>query len=263
MDQVRLAFSGSGFLAPIHAGAVCAFLDAGVEIVEVAGTSGGAIVAALVAAGKTSTEIKMIALRSPPKGIMRYQPFAIWRKAINEGTLLQAWLDEMIGETCFGGAKIPITIVATDIKAGAGYVFTREKTPHHRLSTACRASASVPFVWTPKKLGGVTLCDGGMINNIPTDKLISDDIPRIGIQVEDGGSAGAVDSLLGFAKQCIGTLLSANENNLVAWAEQTGATIIPVSALPYGFLDSGLPLAAREELFQRGYEAATKLFLSS
>ena len=50
MKQVRLAFSGSGFLAPIHAGAACAFLDAGVQIVEVAGTSGGSIAAALIAA---------------------------------------------------------------------------------------------------------------------------------------------------------------------------------------------------------------------
>ena len=48
MQNVRVAFSGSGFLAPIHAGAVCGMLDSEKSILEVAGTSGGSIAAALV-----------------------------------------------------------------------------------------------------------------------------------------------------------------------------------------------------------------------
>lgn len=87
----------------------------------------------------------------------------------------------------------------------------------------------------------------------PTDRLIRDDISHIGIQIEDGNLAGSMDTLIGFAKQCIGTLLGANENNLVTWAEQTSATIVPVGALPYGFLDPPLPDSAKVELFRRGY----------
>jgi hypothetical protein len=50
-------------------------------------------------------------------------------------------------------------------------------------------------------------------------------------------------------------MLNSNEGNLVAWAKQTGATIIPVDARPYGFLDADLTLAERGDLFDRGYRA--------
>lgn len=258
MKQVRIALSGSGFLAPIHAGAVCAFMDAGVEIIEVAGTSGGSIVAAIVAAGMDQTQIKARALAQVPRGILSYQPFAIMRKAMNNGSVLQDWLDSAIGECVMGAAKIPITIMATDIEGGCGAEFSDKQTPHIRLSDACRASAAVPFVYSPKRLLGRDYVDGGVVCNIPTDKLIDDGIPRIGIQVDDGSSRGDASTLIGFAKQCIGTLLSANENNLIAWASETGAAIIPVKAAPYGFLDPNLPRAAKEDLFNRGYEAVTK-----
>lgn len=262
MNQVRLALSGSGFLAPIHAGAVCAFMDAGVEIVEVAGTSGGSIVAAMVAAGMDQTQIKARALAPVPNGIMRYQPFAIMRKAMNNGGVLQSWLESAIGESTLGASKMPITIMATDIDAGESFAFTRESTPHVKLSCACRSSASVPFVWSPNRLIGRVFCDGGMCCNVPTDKLIDDDTPRVGIQVDDGSSRGDASTLIGFIKQCIGTLLAANENNLVAWATETGASIIPVKAAPYGFLDPNLTRAAKEDLFKRGYDAVNA-FLSA
>jgi len=257
MKQVRLALSGSGFLAPIHAGAVCAFMNAGVEIIEVAGTSGGSIVAAMVAAGMDQTQIKARALAPVPSGIMRYQPFAILRKAMNDGNVLQDWLDSAIGECTLGSAKVPITIMATDIEGGCGSEFSDKQTPHIRLADACRASASVPFVYSPKRMLGRAFVDGGMVCNIPTDKLIDDHVPRVGIQVDDGSSRGDASTLLGFIKQCIGTLLAANENNLVAWATETGASIIPVKAAPYGFLDPNLPRSAKEDLFNRGYGAVT------
>lgn len=255
MNKVRLALSGSGFLAPIHAGAVCAFMDGGVEIMEVAGTSGGSIVAAMVAAGMSKVQIKARALAPVPKGIMSYQPFAIARKAMNDGDVLQDWLDRAIGECTLGAARIPITIMATDIAAGCGAEFSDKQTPHIRLADACRASAAVPFVFSPKHLFGRDFVDGGMVCNIPIDKLTDDHVLRIGIQVDDGSSRGDASTLIGFTKQCIGTLLAANENNLIAWAKYTQASIIPVKAAPYGFLDPNLTREAKRELFNRGYEA--------
>lgn len=264
MRQVRLAFSGSGFLAPIHAGAACAFLDAGVEILEVAGTSGGSIAAALVASGKDAATIKRIALQPIPDNIMAVQPLGIlWRWALNDGRVLHQWLRDAIGERTFAQAVMPCTIVASDVKLQRGVVFTRMRSPDLPLADACRMSASVPGVWAPVKWRGLTLADGGMACNIPTDKLTQDKTPRVGIQVTDGNAPGKLDSLLDFAKGCIGTMLNSNEGNLVAWAQQTGATILPVDARPYGFLDAGLPLTAKNELFERGYQAVHDLLMGN
>jgi len=258
MRQVRLAFSGSGFLAPVHAGAACAFLDAGVEIVEVAGTSGGSIAAALLASGKDAATIKRIALAPIPDNIMAVQPLGIlWRWALNNGNVLHQWLRDAIGDRTFAQAVMPCTIVASDVQRQRGVVFTRMRSPELLLADACRMSASVPGVWKPVKWRGLTIADGGMACNIPTDKLTQDSVPRVGIQVTDGNAPGKLDSLLDFAKGCIGTMLNSNEGNLVAWAQQTGATILPVDARPYGFLDAGLTLTAKTELFERGYQAVS------
>ncbi|MGC8703643.1 MAG: patatin-like phospholipase family protein [Thiomonas sp.] len=263
MRQVRLAFSGSGFLAPIHAGAVCAFLDAEVDILEVAGTSGGSIAAALVASGKSAAEIKRIALAAVPDDIMAFQWWkAPFQWAINDGRVLHDWLRETIGPVTFADSPIPVTIVASDIRRQQGVVFTRLRTPKLPLADACRMSASVPGVWAPVRYGGLMVADGGMVANLPTDRLTQDGVLRVGIQVTDGNAPQKMDSLLDFATGCIGTMLNSNEGNLVAWAKQTGATVLPVDARPYGFLDAKLPLAAKAELFERGYQAVHNLLMS-
>lgn len=256
MKQVRLAFSGSGFLAPIHAGAAAAFMDAGVHIVEVAGTSGGSIAAALIASGKSSADLKRISLAEIPDNIMSVQPFgALFRWALNDGEVLHQWLRDTIGDRNFRQATIPCTIIASDVQRQAGVTFSPSRSPDLLLADACRMSASVPGVWAPVKYASMRVCDGGMVCNIPTDKLVQDGVPRVGIQVTDGNAPGKMSSLLDFAKSCVGTMLNSNEGNLVAWAQQTGAAIIPVDARPYGFLDAGLPLTARNDLFNRGYQA--------
>jgi len=256
MKKIRLAFSGSGFLAPIHAGAACAFMDNGVQIVEVAGTSGGSIAAALIASGKSSAQLKQIALAEIPDNIMAVQPFgALFRWALNDGHVLHQWLRDAIGDRNFRQAPMPCTIVASDVRRQAGVIFSKTRSPDLLLADACRMSASVPGVWAPVRYNGMRVADGGMVCNIPTDKLVRDDVPRVGIQVTDGNAPAKLDTLLDFAKSCIGTMLNSNEGNLVAWAKQTGATIVPVDARPYGFLDGSLTLAERGDLFNRGYRA--------
>ena len=166
--KIRVAFSGSGFLAPVHAGAICALMDCGIDIVEVAGTSGGSIAAALVASGMTADHIHEVAQSDIPDGIMSLQPWSILTKrAMNSGAVLREWLGSVLGVRTLGECTIPITIMATDIAGGKGVALSNVSHPHVMLADACRASASVPFVWSPHSIDGVEYCDGGMVNNIP------------------------------------------------------------------------------------------------
>lgn len=50
-NRIRVALSGSGFRLGAHLGALQAIVDAGYEVVELAGTSGGSIVSAMFAGG--------------------------------------------------------------------------------------------------------------------------------------------------------------------------------------------------------------------
>lgn len=51
MKPIRVALSGSGFRLGAHIGALQAIEDAGYTVIELAGTSGGSIVASLYASG--------------------------------------------------------------------------------------------------------------------------------------------------------------------------------------------------------------------
>ncbi len=58
---LNVAFSGTGFLFPVHIGALQAIEDSGTPILGYSGTSGGAIVAAAAACGVSGQELLEIA----------------------------------------------------------------------------------------------------------------------------------------------------------------------------------------------------------
>lgn len=263
--KVRIAFSGSGMLAPAHIGFVCAILDAGYEIVEVSGTSGGSIVASLVALGKTQAELKALALGDYPDGIIDISKLKLFTSRFskcsppygNDGTILLKWLQGVMGNAIMNDVKIPLTIVATNLSDISTLYFNKQSTPAISLALACRASSSVPFVYKPILYNGKQLVDGGVRANIPTNVLQQEDV-RIGVRINDGGSYNLCDTF-GFSEQLISCLLDANEDNLEAWAEASGAIMTEIDATPYNFLNSHLPLESKNDLYTRGYNAGNRV----
>ena len=59
---------------------------------------------------------------------------------------------------------IPFLCVATDLVTGTAKIWTKGK-----LNTALRSTMSIPGLFTPVKVDGMVLVDGGMRNNYPTD----------------------------------------------------------------------------------------------
>ena len=59
---------------------------------------------------------------------------------------------------------IPFLCVATDLVTGTAKIWTKGK-----LNTALRSTMSIPGLFTPVKVEGMVLVDGGMRNNYPTD----------------------------------------------------------------------------------------------
>jgi len=51
MKKVNVALAGSGQLYPVFVGALICLKERGLEIAEISGTSGGAIIAAALASG--------------------------------------------------------------------------------------------------------------------------------------------------------------------------------------------------------------------
>jgi len=263
--NVKIAFSGSGYLAPAHAGFAVGMLERGYTITEVAGTSGGSIVAAILSTGASVDQIKKIVFDPLPKGIVDKSILDISRSLwnneayINSGDILINWLYGILGTTTFNQTKIPLTIMATNLTDNSTIEFSRSSNANETLAFACRASSSVPFIYKPVEFDGKILVDGGVRNNIPTNKLSSGDL-RVGVRIVDGGNYDC-STILGFSQQLINGLLDANEDNLIAWAESTGAKTVEVKCDPYSFLDGNISLEGKKDLFARGRKAALQMDL--
>lgn len=261
---VSLAFSGSGFLAPVHAGFAVALMENGYKIVEVAGTSGGSIVAAAIATGKNVKGLTDMVFTDFPKGIADFSVLSgayslthggLW---LNNGKILYSYLQSIFGSRNFNSLSIPLTVMATNLSENKTLEFSKATTPTLTLAYACRCSSSVPFVYKPMTYEGNMTVDGGVRNNIPTQKLKMGDTIHIGVRVLDGGNY-KLTSVVGIIKQLVSSLLDANEDNLVAWAKSTGAVIQDVDCKPYDFLNAAMTYEQKLDLFNRGKAAAMSI----
>jgi NTE family protein len=257
MEQIRLALSGAGFRIPGHAGAMHAIEDAGIEIVEIAGTSAGSIVAGLYACGMTVSDMLDLCLTQNWSSMLTCDPISGWlHNGWCSGNNLLKFLETHTGGKTFSQTNIPLKIIAGDIAAERKFVFSKETTPDVSVAFACRCSASIPFVYAPVSYGDMILVDGGTSgDNTPADVLIVDSIPRYGVYLVDvdaplkPGNYGT----LTIASRIIDYILLSSETAYNNSVTKTGATIINVPSSYASTLDTNIPTEIRQRLITDGY----------
>lgn len=163
-----VALGGGAARGAAHVGALQALEDAGLTVTSVAGTSFGAIIAALYALGGPAAEIERI-IRSQDVGELWSQAidFGLHRGALINGRRLARWLDRkyFYGAT-FADAGMPLAIACTDLATGQ-LVVLREGS----IAEAVRASCAIPAVFAPVVLGERVLIDGGFVQAVPFSAL--------------------------------------------------------------------------------------------
>ncbi|WP_069267438.1 patatin-like phospholipase family protein [Paraburkholderia nodosa] len=260
MRPLRLALSGSGFKVPAHVGALQAVADAGFEPVELAGTSGGSIVAAMAACRMKLSDMKMLALTFDWSNMLSFSLMSAVRlRGFCDGRRLLDWLTEQTNGLTFGQLSTDLTVVASDVASEAPFEFSRATTPGVAVAQAVRASTSIPFAFEPVRLGAALLADGGMVNNIPVDRLKVDGVPRLGVQLVSQDLPMQPDTSLspfGFSERLIDLMLSACESTHVSAAQAAGAHMAFVETGYASTLDRTMPLELRQRLFNDGYDAA-------
>lgn len=267
MKPLRVALSGSGFKFPAHVGALLAIRDAGYTPVEIAGTSGGSIVATLAACGMPLDAMRDLTLSHDWSGMLSFSPWSLLTNlGYCSGNTLLDWITENTGGKTFADLDIDLIVMASNVATEQPFEFSRAATPDVPVALAARASASIPFVYAPVTMTNmadtpVMLMDGGMVNNIPVDKLTIDALPRIGIQLvaKQSPLGAGTHSIFDIAPRVIDLILSANENTHVELDEQDGAKFAFVETGYASGLDRNMPSAIRTRLMQDGYEATRKM----
>ncbi|MEV5003529.1 patatin-like phospholipase family protein [Nocardioides sp. LML1-1-1.1] len=163
MARVALVLGSGGARGYAHLGAVEELRARGHEVVAVSGTSMGAVVGGLIAAGKdeefadwaaTLTQRRVVRLADPTWG----------GGGAASAERLMASLDELVGEVMIEDLPIPFTAVATDLAARREVWFQRGP-----LIPAIRASIAIPGLFTPAVVDGRVLVDGGLLNPLPLE----------------------------------------------------------------------------------------------
>ncbi len=161
---IGLALGSGAARGWAHLGVLEALGEHGLEPTIIAGTSIGALVGAVHAAGGTDA-LREVVLGLDWKELLRIADPVLPRSGLFDGRKVAAALARLLDALPTHDIEAlgtPFRAVATDLFSG-GEVQLAEGD----LLEAVRASISVPGLFTPVERGGRTLVDGGLVNPVP------------------------------------------------------------------------------------------------
>ena len=226
-QKVGVVMSGGGAKGACHIGFLKALEEHNIPIDYVAGTSMGAIIAGLYAAGYTPDEMAYFVaapeFQDWADGVINPNYIYFYKKEDDNASMVRLNFDY----TDSFKARIPTNLVSpyemdyqfmevfASANAAAGGNFdslfvpfrciasdiTQNKAAILRdgdLSMAIRASMTFPFYFKPIKIDGKVMFDGGMYNNFPADVMYEDFKPNVilGCKAAGNYSTPKVDDLI-------------------------------------------------------------------
>ena len=207
--KVGLVLSGGGAKGFAHIGILKEIDKAGIQIDYIGGTSMGAIIGGLYAAGFSANQIETIVTETDFVAVLRDKlprstsPFFEKEylektkitlpvnkgkvglpKAVSRGQNVLNFLFELLDSTedidDFSKLPIPFFCIATDVENGGEVLLEKGSLP-----LALRASGSFPTLLDPVILDDKLLIDGGVANNFPVSIMKSKGVDIIiGVDVE-------------------------------------------------------------------------------
>ncbi len=163
--NVSLVFSSGGARGIAHIGVIEELERRGYHINAISGTSMGALVGGLYAAGGLSL-YKEWMLTLDYMDIFSLVDFTISGRGLVKGEKVLNEMKKIIPDKKIEDLAIPFSAIATDIINGKEIVFDKGS-----LYDAIRASVSIPTVFTPFEFEGLILVDGGVVNPVPINRV--------------------------------------------------------------------------------------------
>ncbi len=191
--KVALVLGGGAARGFAHIGAIKALEAQGIVADIIVGTSAGAVVGALYAAGNGGFELQKLAIQMEEGQV---SDWSLPDRGVIRGEALQNFVNRAIGQRPLEKLPRLFAAVATDLQSGEAMVFRSGNT-----GMAVRASSSVPGVFQPVKINGREYVDGGLVSPVPVkaaqdmgaDFVIAVDISD---QPQHGSTKSTIDVLL-------------------------------------------------------------------
>jgi len=168
MTTVSLVLGSGGARGLAHIGVIKWLEHHGYQIKSVAGSSMGALIGGMYAAGQLDVYTKWV-LALEKRDVIRLLDISFARKSIFKGNRIIDVLRGMIGDYEIQDLPISYTAIATDME-------TQEEVWLNRgsLFDAIRASIAIPMIFSPHHYMNKTFLDGSLVNPIPIAPTLQD-----------------------------------------------------------------------------------------
>ncbi|MBB6216921.1 NTE family protein [Anaerosolibacter carboniphilus] len=162
---IGLALGGGAVWGISHIGVLKTLEDHRIPIHYISGTSIGALVGGLYAAGVSTDRLYSLALSTQWKNLSK---LALPISGILSNEPMEGFIHHLIGNKTFSDLKTPFVAVTTDLLTGEDIILSSGK-----LSRAIRASTAIPGIFHPIVIDNHTLVDGGVVSNVPVQAVKS------------------------------------------------------------------------------------------
>lgn len=167
--DIDLVLSSSGVRAPCFIGAIEALEERQYNIRRIAGSSGGAIIAAGYALGMTTQEMRE---RAPLTPYDEFRDFKVknllsaQNPSVYTGQRLDEFYQEMFGDAKLKDFVIDCKISVVTIIGRKRVLLDRQSHPELPVWKAVRMSSTIPFIFPYYDLEGEPVTDGGLVTSM-------------------------------------------------------------------------------------------------
>lgn len=242
--HLGIALSGGGSKGFAHAGALKALEEAGYKPDIIAGTSAGAITAALYSAGYTPIEICKL---FENKGFRNFTQITIPTAGFFSPQRFIEYLRSKIPYKNIEDLPIPVRIVSTDLDNGVIKVFSEGS-----IAERVMASCNVPVVFPPMQIDGVHYVDGGVFCNFPVSVIRQDCDVVMGINVSPLAATQYKQTLLDIANRSFDFMFRAN-------TKEDGKLCDVLIEMPEVLKYDTFNLDSIAEIYDLGYQQTKKV----
>ena len=270
-------FGGGGIRGMCYIGALKALKEFGININSIAGSSVGAVFAALYAVGYSEDEIKELFLDFN-LNMFRDLNINIFNTdlSLSKGEIFLDWLREKFSlkvtnnkdkkkKITFKDLEKDLYILTIDINTNTPFIFSKKTTPDCEIAIAVRASASLPGLMKPVNYNGLLLVDGDLIKSWPAWKIYEDldneNSRLLEFRLEGSRDGSDIKNPMDFVNSIINTIwYLSTENVFNLYYQNDRYDYVVIDTKDIIMFDFTIDKTQKEELIEKGYRVTKDYF---
>ncbi|MBS4207736.1 patatin-like phospholipase family protein [Bacillus sp. FJAT-50079] len=163
MPKVGLALGSGGARGFAHLGVLKVLEENNIPVDYLAGSSMGALIACFYSFGHN---IEMLIKLSVAFRKKYYLDFTVPKMGFIAGKKVKNLVRYFVHNKRLEELNIPVCVIATDLQTGEKVEFFQGP-----IAESVRASISIPGIFSPEKLNGRLLVDGGVVDRVPVSTV--------------------------------------------------------------------------------------------